>query len=476
MYVSKLFALSYGDNGLDVHGSNPVDSLVHRFTHRVQRGVLIALGRPDGRVSAMARNEGACLLAAMQAAAIQNMGTGPEIFSVGHNTWHGNPSAIREHVVLPSHRRPFVCEFLAKVQSGSNAPGKTDVASVMAGLAEGKVVSTHELALAGHVLCDRCAALPARKECMQCRSSYCMSCHFIVHLRGGEAMRDHTPLPLSAAVRMRMSAQRARERLLKRAGVTSESDEVEEVDPAAAAMSNFGRFGAGAGAAFPDFGEQAASVMLKGHGRLLHVAGAPMGIHHARKHLSGVAAARARNRWRCAGRVLIWRANPWKALILHVKVASAQTDGTPVSDFRALYAGMASADVGAKAVLDAEAVMKDIFEGRWASLERYIGFLVLFHAMALRVSCSSWPLPSWDISRSQSILRVASTAAPISGAEVAHQLAGEPAPTAFTVPQRVLDGHASSARTTSFSGTHAAARVSVAPVPDAVWELAHAAA
>ena len=110
MYVSKLFALSYGDNGLDVHGANPVDSLVHRFTHRVQRGVLIALGRPDGRVSALTRNEGACLLAAMQSAAIQNMGTGPEIVSVGHNTWCGNPSAIREHVVLPTYRRPFMCE------------------------------------------------------------------------------------------------------------------------------------------------------------------------------------------------------------------------------------------------------------------------------------------------------------------------------------------------------------------------------
>ena len=38
IYTSKLFALSYAIAGLDVHGANPVDHLVHRFTHRVARG------------------------------------------------------------------------------------------------------------------------------------------------------------------------------------------------------------------------------------------------------------------------------------------------------------------------------------------------------------------------------------------------------------------------------------------------------
>lgn len=55
IFVSKLFALSYGDNGVDVHGACPSDSLVHRFTHLVQRGCLVALGRPDGRVATLAR-------------------------------------------------------------------------------------------------------------------------------------------------------------------------------------------------------------------------------------------------------------------------------------------------------------------------------------------------------------------------------------------------------------------------------------
>jgi hypothetical protein len=435
MFVSKLFALSYGDNGLDVHGANPVDSLVHRFTHRVQRGVLIALGRPDGRVSALTRNEGACLLAAMQSAAIQNMGTGPEIFSVGHNTWHGNPSAIREHVVLPTYRRPFMCEFMA-----SAATSKTDLQTLLSGLGAGHVVSALAIALISPPTCDHCGAAPARKECMMCHTHLCAACNVIVHEHGSAAMREHTPLPLSAALRMRLSAQRARQRLLERTGVTEENDEAEVVKEAPPGIA-WGSLGAGAGDSFPHFGSLAASMRLTGHGKLLQNSGAPLGFHHGKRHLAGVAAARARARWRSAVRVIIWSANPWKALLLRIKQSSVRTDaGEEPSAFRALYDASASADISSRAVLDAEAPLTNLFEGRFASLERYVGFLVMFHAMALRVSCSSWPLPPWDISRSQSILRVASTAAPVSGAEVAAQLAGEPQPTAFAPRVACLEG------------------------------------
>jgi hypothetical protein len=149
-YVSKLFALSYGDNGLDVHGASPTDSFVHRFTHRVQRGVLIALGRPDGRVSAHTRSEQEALLAMMQSAAIQNMGAGPEIVSLGHNPSAGNPSAISRHVVLPTHRRQFVCEFVAKA---------SDRLAILAKLGQGVVPSPEDIALSASSVtnhCDRC--------------------------------------------------------------------------------------------------------------------------------------------------------------------------------------------------------------------------------------------------------------------------------------------------------------------------------
>ena len=58
-------------------------------------------------------------------------------------------------------------------------------------------------------------------------------------------------------------------------------------------------------------------------------------------------------------------------------------------------------------------------ENRHASFERYVAFLVLFHQMTVRVA-SFAPL-AFNISRSQSQLRVATTAAPISAAEIQQQ-------------------------------------------------------
>ena len=49
-YVSKLFAESYSFVSIDVHGADGLDHFVHCYTHRVVRGLLIAVGRPDGRL------------------------------------------------------------------------------------------------------------------------------------------------------------------------------------------------------------------------------------------------------------------------------------------------------------------------------------------------------------------------------------------------------------------------------------------
>ena len=49
-FVSKLYSQGYSFRGVDVHGASGLDHFVHRFTHRVSRGVLLAVGRPDGRL------------------------------------------------------------------------------------------------------------------------------------------------------------------------------------------------------------------------------------------------------------------------------------------------------------------------------------------------------------------------------------------------------------------------------------------
>lgn len=49
-FVSKLYSQAYSTVSVDVHGASGLDHFVHRFTHRVSRGVLIAVGRVDGRL------------------------------------------------------------------------------------------------------------------------------------------------------------------------------------------------------------------------------------------------------------------------------------------------------------------------------------------------------------------------------------------------------------------------------------------
>ena len=69
-------------------------------------------------------------------------------------------------------------------------------------------------------------------------------------------------------------------------------------------------------------------------------------------------------------------------------------------------------DSAVSKILDKQMVVQQFYECRLASLERYMAFCVMFHAMA---SSSNHPVLNrhWDIARSQSNLRVATTASPI---------------------------------------------------------------
>jgi hypothetical protein len=108
--------------------SRLADHFVHRFTHRVARGLLIAVGRPDGRLYCMAKTEASLLLSCKQAYFIQNprysqrvgSGNAPEILSIGHNP---SVSVASSHITLPSARRAkFIDEELYRrivLQKGS---------------------------------------------------------------------------------------------------------------------------------------------------------------------------------------------------------------------------------------------------------------------------------------------------------------------------------------------------------------------
>ena len=108
-YLSKLFASGYSNASVSVYSANPADHLVHRMTHRVARGTLLAVGRPDGRLSAMTSAENAVLLSVNQASSIQNLGHAcSESITIGNN-----PSRLplsKAAVFLPFQRPKYLCE------------------------------------------------------------------------------------------------------------------------------------------------------------------------------------------------------------------------------------------------------------------------------------------------------------------------------------------------------------------------------
>jgi hypothetical protein len=75
-------------------------------------------------------------------------------------------------------------------------------------------------------------------------------------------------------------------------------------------------------------------------------------------------------------------------------------------NFRSAFASRL--DVNTKEAQESSKFIQYLYESRIASLERYVAFCVIFHTMA-KASCSPWLKLPWDIARSQSNLRVATT-------------------------------------------------------------------
>lgn len=114
-FLSKLFACSYSIAGLNVHSANPADHLVHRFTHRVMRGTLLVCGRPDGRLMALTSLESSVLLSVSQASSIQSFGGRCESVTIGHNPFD-NPLCYKT-IFLERFRPLFLCERLVDMTS-----------------------------------------------------------------------------------------------------------------------------------------------------------------------------------------------------------------------------------------------------------------------------------------------------------------------------------------------------------------------
>ena len=82
--------------------------------------------------------------------------------------------------------------------------------------------------------------------------------------------------------------------------------------------------------------------------------------------------------------------------------------------------------MGIDGLMRRQELVQVLSETRFDAMQRLVSFFVLFHAMGKDVQ-DFWPTAScgllgYDMSRSQSIMRVATTASPVSGMEVRERM------------------------------------------------------
>lgn len=84
------------------------------MTHRVVRGSLCLIGRPDGRLNALTAMENCVCLSVNQASSIQSLGSRCESVTIGHNPFKLPLSA--RAIFLDRYRPLFLCEYLLDKQ------------------------------------------------------------------------------------------------------------------------------------------------------------------------------------------------------------------------------------------------------------------------------------------------------------------------------------------------------------------------
>mmetsp|Transcript_20619 Transcript_20619/g.38452 ORF Transcript_20619/g.38452 Transcript_20619/m.38452 type:complete len:1386 (+) Transcript_20619:39-4196(+) len=381
-YVTKLFALSYSFMNIEVHGTCAHDDMVHCFTHRVARGTLIALGRPDGRILSLLKTEQTIMLAAKQAAFIENMGVGPEILTIGHNNVQS--SIATNHICIPTSRRKFLSESLydfALAARSSSQLGNTDVEKTASLILRSLYNQSTKMG----------GAYPRRLLTVG-----------VIHARDSDDELDGS---VTSSVSMNTSShsqlQSTPSNNRSRSDTGQSDDYAEEVLALTAARDRPNNLNlppdtptsvADSDAATP----RSVNFTFASNG------GKSPGIEdYSSAHRVSYSKKPQRD-----------DQNGVLPGDLNADPLRGSKHATPSLSLEARYAFAMKLPKEVRQKLDKTQAIEHLFESRVASFERYIAMLVSMHAMAQHAS-KPWLLPRWDVSRSQSNLRVATTACPV---------------------------------------------------------------
>jgi len=354
-FLSKIFACSYSAAGINVLSGNPSDHLVHRHTHRVVRGALLVVGRPDGRLSALASAEATTCLSLNQASSIQSYGGTCESMTIGHSPYKLPLSA--RAVFLDRHRPLFLCEKLIHEREGEkNLDGKSpgSLLGMYATLAdEAQEISVHKLTHKNSVALLTDAAMNAKAKSYNLRAVFD---EIDVNGDGGLCLDEFK----KAYMKVDQSLSEAQITKLFR---DADDDNSGELD-------------------FDEF----VKIMNLPEAEML-----------------GILQASSRN----------------EEGLMMVEPSDEDYFGQSIRR-------SAPKKVKAYTLVESQAFSMKMYEARIASLQRFVAMTVMFHQMGARVQ-NFWRRVSFGylgyrMDRTHSIMRIATTASPVSGAEVRAQM------------------------------------------------------
>ena len=353
-YLSKLFACAYSASSIAVYSGNPADHLVHRMTHRVVRGALLACGRPDGRLMALTSTEASVCLSVSQASSIQSIGSTCESLTIGHN-----PSALglaAHNVFLPGCRKQFLCENVLE-RSGKKMLNGTSAGALLGAYSNMKRLHSH----AG-----------ARKNKDRSKSG-----------RAGSSGSRLDDASIHSAGTMDASGRRMYD---------DYSGHRRHMDESVHSLYSVAESKKSDNTSVDDEPQEEEDELMK-HLKMMQEHDAPLKRNRSKKDLK--------------------------------KLLGSITDKSKVKMDEAYYGeqmGDEMKDTALARLCDEQVLAMRLYESRIASLQRCVSFFVLFHQMAKRVA-DFWPSVSfgylnYETSRTHSIMRIATTASPVSGAEV----------------------------------------------------------
>ncbi|CAJ1922340.1 unnamed protein product [Cylindrotheca closterium] len=419
-FLSKIFAVSYSIAGVNVLSGNPCDHLVHRHTHRVVRGALAIFGRPDGRLSALSTAEASVCLSVNQASSIQSLGGTCESITIGHNPFKLDLS--KNGIFLKRHRPLFLCERLL-IESDADQE-KLAASQRLGPIPES--TSKWRISIVSEI---KKVFLRRRHEDTVGRSIHSiLDCSISVK----RPHRRSAPALLGAYLNIEeneffsadsedKSEDGNEEDKITVADVVAEeisshkwSSEVrrifETLDDNSDGILSRAEFIRGSIKLNPKLSEEEAELMFREADR---DSSGNISIDEFTQFIAGTE----------SGLTLKAPASHRDHRgIIQVEMSNEKFFG---EDIRRLNAARDKKDVDF-VLARSQHLCQELYESRVASLQRFVSMTVMFHHMGRRVenffSNISFGLLGYRIDRTHSIMRIATTASPVSGSDVRHRM------------------------------------------------------